>query len=232
MNDRGGQPRSFALVCLEATGIAVSSALWLVLAMRAWGAVDSSSDIGLAGLAVVAAYGAADWVSGLAHWFCDTFFEEDTAVIGPALIQPFREHHRDPLAMTRHGFLELNGNNCLGLVLPLTVAVWLGPPVPASAWATFLTLFVTFFFLAVAVTNRLHGWAHAATAPPIVRWLHARGIILSPDRHAHHHQAPYAQAYCVTHGWMNPPLDRSRFYGYAAALLIRLGVPRARSSME
>ena len=125
MNYRGGQPRSFALVCVEATGIAVSSALWLMLAMRAWGAVDSSSDIGLAGLALVAAYGAADWVSGLAHWFCDTFFEEDTAVIGPALIQPFREHHRDPLAMTRHGFLELNGNNCLGLVVPLAVAIWL-----------------------------------------------------------------------------------------------------------
>ena len=230
MNDRGVQPRSFVLVCLEATGIAVSSALWLVLARRAWGAVDSSSDMGLAGLAVVAAYGAADWVSGLAHWFCDTFFEEDTAVIGPALIQPFREHHRDPLAMTRHGFLELNGNNCLGLVLPLVVAVWLGPAAPSSAWATFLTLFVTFFFLAVAVTNRLHGWAHAATAPSIVRWLQARSIILSPERHAHHHQAPYAQAYCVTHGWMNSVLDRIGFFERATRLLSAVGVPRSTAS--
>ena len=74
------------------------------------------------------AYAAADWASGLAHWSCDTFFEEDTPLVGPAVIQPFREHHRDPLAMTRHGFLELNGSNCLRMVVPLAVAVWLCPP--------------------------------------------------------------------------------------------------------
>ena len=227
MNYRGDQPRSFALVCLEATGIAVSSALWLVLA-DCLGAVDSSSDIGLSGLALVAVYGAADWVSGLAHWFCDTFFEEDTAVIGPALILPFREHHRDPLAMMRHGFLELNGNNCLGLVLPLTLAVWLGPASPASAWATFLTLFVTFFFLAVAVTNRLHGWAHAGHRT-------AQRPMAAGARHhlvARASRTPSPGTVCASLSrdtrLDDPLLDRTRFFEDRAALLIRLWLRRAR----
>jgi len=40
---------------------------------------------------------AADLASGVVHWACDTFFAEDTPVIGRALIFPFREDHRDPL---------------------------------------------------------------------------------------------------------------------------------------
>ena len=111
--------RSFDLRPLEAAGTLASIALWLVLAMRAWRSVESIGAIAIALTALLTVYAAADWLSGLAHWFCDTFFDEDTPVIGAALIQPFRgEHHRDPLAMTRHGFLELNGNNCLARSAP------------------------------------------------------------------------------------------------------------------
>jgi plasmanylethanolamine desaturase len=56
-------------------------------------------------LAVAAGYLAADLASGLVHWFCDRFFEQDTPLIGRVLIHPFREHHREPRAMVRHGFL-------------------------------------------------------------------------------------------------------------------------------
>ena len=215
---------------LEASGILISAALWLVLAARAWRAVHTIGDMGIALLAFVTAYAAADWASGLAHWFCDTFFEEDTPLVGPAVIQPFREHHRDPLAMTRHGFLELNGNNCLGMVVPLAVAVWQLPAATNGGSATFWMFFFAFFFLAVAVTNRLHGWAHAASVPSIVRWLQRRGVILSPERHADHHRAPYAQAYCVTHGWMNSVLDRIGFFERATRLLSAVGVPRSTAS--
>lgn len=221
--------RSARIRALEAAGILVCAVLWLLLAARAWQSVDGALEVSLALLALVVAYAAADWLSGLAHWFCDNFFEEDTPVIGPALIGPFREHHRDPLAMTRHGFLELNGNNCLGLIVPLALTVWLAPTSPTTGAAIFLTLFLTFFFLAIAVTNRLHGWAHAPTAPAFVRWMQQRGLILSPERHADHHMAPYAQAYCVTHGWMNGLLDGMRFFDRAAELVTRLGIPRSRS---
>ena len=50
----------------------------------------------------------ADFLTGCLHWLADTFFAEDTPLIGRAVIEPFREHHRDPLAMTRRSFLRVS----------------------------------------------------------------------------------------------------------------------------
>jgi ubiquitin-conjugating enzyme E2 variant len=170
-------------------------------------------------LGALAGYLAADLASGLVHWFCDRFFEEDARLIGPILIRPFREHHRDPLAMTRHGFLELTGNSCLGLAPVLALAWgWSG-----SAWFDALVLA---FAGGAILTNVFHKWAHAVTAPAVVRWLQRRRLVLTPAAHGQHHRAGYAGGYCVTSGWMNPVTDRLRLFAGLDRVVTALGVPR------
>jgi ubiquitin-conjugating enzyme E2 variant len=170
-------------------------------------------------LAAVGGYLLADLASGLVHWFCDRFFEEDTPLIGRVLIHPFREHHRDPLAMTRHGFLELTGNSCLGLLPVLALAGrW-----PAGPWLDALVLSLA---AGVVLSNLLHKWAHASAAPAPVRWLQRRRLVLAPAAHAAHHRPGYAGAYCVTTGWMNAPADRLRVFDGLGHGLAALGLPR------
>lgn len=173
---------------------------------------------------------AADLVSGVVHWIGDRFFDERTPVLGAMLIRPFREHHRDPLAITRHGFFELCGNNALAVLLPVLLLVLHGGPSP-DAWSITGHAFVLFFAAAVFATNQFHKWAHATQSARPVRWLQASGSILSPAAHARHHRDDFSRGYCVTTGWMNAPLDALRVLPRCEAALRRLcGASLARSS--
>jgi ubiquitin-conjugating enzyme E2 variant len=65
----------------------------------------------------------ADFASGTVHWIGDRYFREDTPLIGPLLIEPFREHHRDPRGITTHGLIELHGNTGLPVVWMLALVL-------------------------------------------------------------------------------------------------------------
>jgi len=155
----------------------------------------------------VAALLCADLLSGLVHWIGDRFFQESTPILGPMLIRPFREHHRDPLAITRHGFFELCGNNALAVLAPVLLLLLLGAPPRSSVRAFAGNAFVVFLAIAIFATNQFHKWAHAAETARPVRWLQAARVILSPTVHAQHHRGDFSRGYCVTTGWLNPVLD-------------------------
>src|SRR5262245_6339352 len=164
---------------------------------------------------------AADLASGLVHWMCDTFFAEDTPLIGRALISPFREHHRDPLAMTRRTFLRLSFSNFLGSTGVLAVVWGLGASIGIAGsplfdvWATILTG-------SLAVTNQIHKWAHLPRVPRPIAWLQTGRLILTPSGHDRHH-ATGAGAFCITTGWLNPALDRLAAFAALERMLDALG---------
>jgi hypothetical protein len=192
--------RSRWIVALEVAAVSAFFALLGLLALRMGRGAPEGAGAAWLILAAAGGYAMADAASGLTHWFCDTFFREDTPGIGPVLIHPFREHHRDPAAMTRHGFLELVGNSCLGVLPLLGVSAW-------QSWSPVFDAGLIAFALALFGTNLFHKWAHADRVPRLVAWLQRRHLILNPARHGVHHAPPNRTAYCVTSGWMNGILD-------------------------
>ena len=220
--------RTGSTIAAETAAVAVVAGALVVLAARVSRAIHTPGDVAVVMAMLAAGYFLADAMTGTVHWFCDTFFEETTPVIGRALIAPFREHHRDPLGMTRHGFLELTGNSCLALAPLLTLFLFLAPAQSRLA----LEAFVFALAGAAGATNVFHRWAHDPLPPAGVRWLHRLGIVLTPSRHARHHTPPFAAAYCVTSGWMNGVCDRLRIFARAEVVLARLGLPCRQSPGE
>jgi ubiquitin-conjugating enzyme E2 variant len=183
---------------------------WMVMSIRIAPAIFSEQRWLAAFFAIIAGYLLADFLAGSVHWIADRFFDPATPLLGPMLIAPFRDHHEDALGITRHDFFEVSGNNAL-LTIPLVI--WLAArPTPVGALPHFLVVLGASLTLALFATNQFHSWAHSPSPPRFVRQLHAWGLILTPKRHARHHRGLHDCAYCVTSGWLNPLLDRMRFF--------------------
>jgi ubiquitin-conjugating enzyme E2 variant len=161
----------------------------------------------------------ADFVSGVVHWLADTWGSPDLPIIGQALIRPFREHHVDPKEITRHDFVETNGNNCFICLGPLALTLLLSL---ASAASVFCATAMFSLCLWVFCTNQFHKWSHLDEPPPLVDRLQRLGLILPRDHHAVHHAAPFAKYYCITVGWLNEPLHRIRFFPFVESIVTAL----------
>lgn len=167
----------------------------------------------------------ADLASGVAHWLFDTYGSERTPVVGRLFIRLFRVHHDDPLNITKAGFVRINGDNSmvagafLGSLLALR-GLGLGPERPLA-----LALALA-FALGIGFTNLFHQWSHRVDPPPLARWLHRRGWVLTPAAHQLHHAPPFRTDYCITFGWLNPLLERLRLFRRLEAAIERVvGAP-------
>ncbi len=197
---------------LDASLILLAGAMLLSLAVRSAGTLHATGLWWLLAPTALVGVLCADFATGTAHWFCDRFFSEDTPILGALLIRPFRDHHVDPEAMTRHGLLELHGNSCIPVIAALSAARLFLGEAPGALRLGF-DLWLGAFVAAAMATNQFHMWAHATSVPASVRWLQRLGLVLSPERHARHHCGEFDRSYCMTSGWLNPLLDRIDLFG-------------------
>ena len=210
--------RPFYLSLIEATSLLVCGVLQIV----SWTQLTTqASGLSLLNLTLVLAGGVSGWLiadftSGVAHFIADNVGTEKTPVIGRLVIAPFREHHAQPEAMLKHGFLERNGNSAL---ISLVAISW----VPFYSGTNALVLWLAYSCLStglwVLITNQIHAWAHQEKPIGLIRALQKSRILLSPQHHGRHHaafdpgpDAPRGSNYCITSGFcdrlLNPVAGR------------------------
>jgi ubiquitin-conjugating enzyme E2 variant len=132
-----------------------------------------------------------------------------------AFIRPFREHHIDPIAITRHDFIEANGDNCMctlpGLVICLCLFLTKHEGHIQDHYSLYCYLYALGFF--ITFTNQIHKWSHSYSGnPKWVEWLQKTHIILPKKHHRIHHVAPHETYFCITTGWCNYPLELMGFW--------------------
>lgn len=208
-------------------GIAAFFAMEALLFWRVF-SVPASLPVSMSGMAwgllvggLLFGYVSGDFISGFVHWLFDRYGSVNSPVVGKPFVLPFRIHHVDPMDITRHGFVDTNGNNCLASDVVLLAALLLPAPVHGG-----LNLFVQAAVAALGMgvfgTNQFHKWSHEIQPSPLVAWLQDHNIILGRAHHDIHHTPPFDKYYCIMAGWLNPPLTAIGFWPKLEKLVFTL----------
>jgi len=161
--------------------------------------------------ALILGYLLADFITGTIHWFCDSFFDEETPVVGNFIIYSFREHHSHPLLITKDKFIEQDTTSFF-IFMPFlyfasfTESSYLISPSSIYGHSVLIGVCIGTF-----CTNLFHKWAHQRNQNFIIKKMQKSGLILNPNSHKKHH-VDHSRGYCVTSGLMNPVLDYVKFY--------------------
>jgi hypothetical protein len=186
----------------------------------------------LVALAVPLGIVGGDFISGVVHWAADTYGSEDMPVIGPSLVKPFRLHHIYPRDICTHGLVETTGNVCILAVPALSIFLYLMWLKPDSGLLAFSAVSFALMAVATVATNQFHKWAHQESPPAFARWLQQKRLVLEPQHHKRHHTQPFDMNYCITNGWLNPLLNKLKFFRRLEAALKFLGIETARAKDE
>ena len=164
-----------------------------------------------------------DLVSGFVHWAADTYGTEKTPVVGRSLVKPFRMHHLYPRDICVHNLVTTVGNTCILAVPVLLFCLYLLWAIEHGLLA-FAILCTTLMAAATVATNLFHKWAHQENPSGSVRLLQRLRLVLDPEHHELHHRRPFDKHYCITNGWLNPLLNKIRFFRKLEAMLGWIGL--------
>jgi len=202
---------------LEYVGLSVSAVLTATTALFAVRALPQGGGW-LAALSCFGGLCLADFISGLVHWSADTYGSPTMPIFG-GFVRTFREHHADQIDITRHDFVETNGDVCIfSSPVHFGLLFWVESPFALSCMLG--------VFMGSYTNSQIHKWAHMAERPPFVRFCQRLRVFLSPQHHSSHHSGPHLTHYCITTGWMNGLLDSIGFFRKLEWLLLQVGLRR------
>lgn len=170
-------------------------------------------------LEILSAWLLADFISGLVHWYEDQALTTASRFEFINSIRRDNErHHEQPGYFLRLTWWQ-NINTTAPFAWAIALGLWaLGAPLVAVLVAAFL-----------GIGNLVHRWAHEnpRRLPRIVRGFQSVGLFATSRQHSTHHfkngkpvsRHDSDRCYCVMSDWLNPLLDRIKFFDFINLLV-------------
>ncbi|MEP6819783.1 MAG: fatty acid desaturase CarF family protein [bacterium] len=225
VEERSGPLHSF----LEHASVVIFPVVFVLNLQWAGSRLYALEMLWLVALAIPLGIVLGDFISGIVHWAADTYGTEDMRLIGPSLVKPFRLHHIYPRDICTHGLVETTGNVCILAVPVLSLCLYLMWLKPHSAWLAFSVVSFSLAAAATVATNQFHKWAHQESPSAFACWLQRKRLVLEPQHHKRHHTQPFDVNYCITNGWLNPLLNKLKFFRRLEAAIGFFGIETARA---
>lgn len=157
---------------------------------------------------------AADFITGVIHWWEDTYGNPHWKVIGKHVVEPNLIHHKQPTKMLEGSYWNRINTSVFAAAI-IGAIFWL---VGLQAWQIFLCL------LFCTQGNEIHAMSHRPDKRngKAVLWLQKSGIFQSKKTHRWHHKAPYDTNFCIMSDFVNPVLNKLQFWKGVEWLILKL----------
>jgi ubiquitin-conjugating enzyme E2 variant len=148
----------------------------------------------------------ADFISGVGHWFEDTYGNPNWKILGDLVIKPNLEHHQTPRSFIYRSYWYRNNTSILSCFV-IVLASWV---------LGFFSWQLLFVFAYLSQVNEIHAIAHRRPDENFViaRFFQKIGLLQSNLHHGWHHKAPYDCNFCILTEYLNPLLNRIRFWQF------------------
>jgi hypothetical protein len=145
-----------------------------------------------------------DLLTGTVHWWEDTYGNPDWKFFGNSIVKPNIEHHKKPrrfLKDTLRQRIQLSALIAIGIG---TVIFFLG----------FLNWQIIFCLVYASFANEIHAITHRTNKEngKLICLIQKTGLIQSRKMHGYHHSAPFDVNYCILTNYLNPILNKIKFW--------------------
>jgi len=157
---------------------------------------------------------AADFITGIFHWWEDSYGNPNWKIIGKYVVQPNLVHHKQPHKLLEGSYWSRINTTVFGVAIVATL-LWL---FGLLSWQVIVGLaFCT-------QSNEVHAMSHRpeTKTSKLVRFLQNIGIFQSKKMHRWHHKAPYETNFCAMSDFCNPILNKIGFFEKLEHLILKV----------
>ena len=146
----------------------------------------------------------ADFITGVVHWWEDTYGNPNWPIIGKYVVKPNLIHHKQPAKLLEGSYWS-RINTSFFAALIIGVIFWL---------CNLLSWKVTLCLLFCVQANEIHAMSHRPDRKnsKITLFMQKIGIFQSKKMHRWHHKAPYETNFCIMSNFVNPILNKIEFW--------------------
>lgn len=165
-------------------------------------------------LQVLFLWAAADFITGVIHWWEDTYGNPNWPIIGKYVVEPNMIHHRQPTKLLEGTWWQRVDTSCYASAA-IGGILWL---LGFHSWQMIVCL------IFCSQGNQVHAISHRSDIAngKWIMFLQNIGLLQSRKTHRWHHKAPYETNFCVMGEFVNPVLNYICFWENVEWILFKV----------
>lgn len=156
------------------------------------------------GVQIFALWILSDLITGVVHWWQDTYGNPEWPLIGKYVVDPNLKHHKNPREMVTIAYWRL-------MRASIVTACVLMPLLWLCGWHSWRMVLCLAFS---SQGNWVHLLAHRTVREngKVITLLQKLGVFQSRRMHGWHHRAPYDTNFFILTDYLNPIFNKMKFF--------------------